>query len=190
MANDALVGAPLTSTGGILSAPLGSALPTTASTALDATFKALGLIGEDGLSETADRSTDQIRAWGGSLARVVQTEFGLSYTWQFISTNRAVLEEVHGVDNVTVTPGVDPAFDELAIAVNNKQLPTKSYVFEVKDGDNKIRIVIPNGQITAVGGITYSHNDIIRREVTLSCYADESGNEAYQYLTGPAVDAA
>lgn len=190
MANDALVGAPLTSTGGILSAPLGSALPTNASTPLDATFKALGLIGEDGLSETADRSTEPVRAWGGSVARVLQTEFGLSYTWQFITTNEAVLREVHGDSNVTVTPGVDPAHDELAIAVNKKMLPVKSYIFEVKDGDNKIRIVIPNGQITAVGGKTYSHNDIIRREVTLTCYEDESGNEGYEYITGPAVDAA
>jgi hypothetical protein len=186
MANQALVGAPLSATGGVLSAPEGTALPTSA-TAVTTGFVALGLIGEDGLSETADRSTDQIRAWGGSLARTVQIEYGLSYTFQFITTNKAVLEEVHGVDNVTVTPGVDPAFDELAIAVNNKQLPVKPYMFEVKDGDNRIRIVIPNGQITAVGGVTYSHNDIIRREVTLTCYADESGNEAYLYITGPAV---
>ena len=189
MANDALVGAPLTSTGGVLSAPAGTALPTSA-TADTTGFTGRGLIGEDGLSETADRSTDQIRAWGGSLARTVQIEYGLSYTFQFITTNKAVLEEVHGVENVTVTPGVDPAYDELAIAVNKNELPVKPWVFEVKDGDNRIRIVIPEGQITAVGGITYSHNDIIRYEVTLTCYEDESGNSAYKYITGPAVDAA
>lgn len=190
MANDALVGAPLTATGGVLSAPAGTALPTSASTAPGAAFVALGLIGEDGLSETADRSTDKIRAWGGSLARVVQTEFGLSYTFQFITTNATVLKEVYGADNVTTTTAVAPAYDELAIKVNNKQLPVKPYVFEVKDGENKIRIVIPEGQITSVGGITYSHNDIIRYEVTLDCYADDAGNEAYKYITGPAVDAA
>lgn len=189
MANDALVGAPLSATGGVLSAPEGSVLPTSASTALDAAFIALGLIGEDGLSETADRSTDKIRAWGGTLAKVVQTDFGLSYSFQFITTNAAVLKEVHGAANVTTTTAVEPAYDELAIKVNNKSLPVKAYVFEVKDGDNKIRIVIPRGQITAVGGVNYSHNDIIRYEVTVDCYADASGNEGYKYITGPAVDA-
>ena len=190
MANNALVGAPLTSTGGVLSAPAGTVLPTDAKTVPVVGFKALGLVGEDGLSETADRSTTPVRAWGGSLARTVQTEYGLMYTFQFIETSRAVLEEIHGVGNVTYTAGTAPAYDELAIAVNKNQLPIKPYMFEVKDGDNRIRIVCPTAQITAVGGITYSHNDIIRYEVTLTCYADESGNEAYKYITGPAVDAA
>lgn len=188
MADLALVGAPLTATGGVLSAPAGTALPTGANTALATAFVALGLIGEDGLSETADRSTDMIRAWGGSHVRTVQTEFGLSYSFQFITTNTAVLKEVHGPDNVTTTTAVAPALDELAIKVNNKQLPIKPYVFEVKDGTDKIRIVVPLGQITAVGGINYTHADIIRYEVTLSCYPDTAGNEAYKYITGPAVD--
>lgn len=189
MANNALVGAPLTSTGGVLSAPVGTALPTDAKTT-PVGFVGLGLVGEDGLSETADRSTTPVRAWGGSLARVVQTEFGLVYTFQFIETSRAVLEEVHGVGNVTYTAGISPAYDELAIAVNKNQLPIKPYIFDVKDGDNRIRIVCPSAQITDVGGITYSHNDIIRYEVTVTCYPDESGNEAYKYITGPAVSEA
>lgn len=189
MANDALVGAPLTATGGVLSAPAGTALPTTASTALAAPYYPLGLIGEDGLSETADRSTDMVRAWGGSIVKTVQTEFGLMYSFQFITTNAVVLKEVHGDANVTTTTAVSPAFDELAIKVNAKQLPVKPYVFEVRDGENKIRIVVPKGQITAIGGITYSHADIIRYEVTLTCYPDDAGNEGYKYITGPAVDA-
>ena len=189
MANNALVGAPLSATGGVLSAPAGTVLPTSAS-GITTGFVALGLIGEDGLSETADRSTEMVRAWGGSVVRTIQTEFGLSYTFQFIETNPAVLREVHGVGNVTATPGTAPAYDELAIAINKNQLPIKPYLFEVKDGENRIRIVIPNGQITSVGGVTYSHNDLIRYEVTLTCYADESGNEAYKYVSGPAVEAA
>ena len=73
MANDVLVGAPLLATGGVQAADTTVTLPTDADTSLTG-FTALGLIGEDGLSETADRSTEQIRAWGGSLARVVQSQ--------------------------------------------------------------------------------------------------------------------
>lgn len=185
MANSTLVGAPLSATGGVLVGTEGAALPTSASTALTG-FTPLGLIGEDGLSETADRSTEQVRAWGGSLARTLQTEFGLSYTFQFIETTPDVLRAIHGVDNVTA--GTTP--EELAIKINKEQLPQLPYVFEVKDGDNRIRIVIPNGQITNVGDITYSHNDIIRYEVTITCYADDAGNEGYKYVSGPALAAA
>jgi hypothetical protein len=182
MANNTLVGAPLSATGGVLVGTAGATLPVNASTAPTG-FSALGLIGEDGLSETADRSTDQVRAWGGSLARTLQTEFSLSYTFQFIETNPAVLRAIHGVANVTA--GSTAA--ELAIKVNKEQLPILPYVFEVKDGDNRIRIVIPSGQITNVGDITYSHNDIIRYEVTVTCYADAAGQEAYKYISGPAI---
>jgi len=182
MAGNTLVGAPLSATGGVLVGAANAALPTDASAVLTG-FRPLGLIGEDGLSETADRSTEQIRAWGGSLARVVQTEFGLSYTFQFIETNRDVLREVHGAANVTAGTGEN----SLAIKINKEQLPIKPYVFEVKDGENRIRIVIPRGQITAVGDVTYSHNDIIRYEVTISCYADDAGNEGYKFISGPGL---
>lgn len=182
MANETLVGAPLSATGGVLVGTAGAALPTSTSTALTG-FKALGLIGEDGLSETADRSTEQVRAWGGSLARTLQTEFGLSYTFTLLETTPNVLRAIHGDANVTA--GATP--EELAIKINKEQLPQLPYVFEVKDGENRIRIVIPSGQITNIGDISYSHNDVIRYEVTVTCYADDAGNEAYKYVAGPAI---
>lgn len=181
----ALIGAPSLATGGVNSAPLGTVLPTDAAAPLPATLTRLGLIGEDGLSETTDRSTEQVRAWGGSLARVVQTEYGLSYSFVFLDTTQNVLTEIHGEDNVTATA------DALAIKLNQNPLPRKVFVFDVKDGDNKIRIVLPNAQITEVGDVSYTHADVIRYEVTVTAYADESGNEGYKYLAGPGlIDAA
>ena len=184
MANDVLVGAPLLATGGVQAADTTVTLPTDADTALTG-FTALGLIGEDGLSETADRSTEQIRAWGGSLARVVQTEFGLTYSFQFLETNADVLREIHGVDNVEVDTTTTPGVESLSIQINQATLPQRAYVFEMKDGDAKIRIVLPNAQITSVGDISYSHGDAIRYEVEVTAYPDESGNEAYKYISRP-----
>lgn len=184
MANDVLVGAPLAATGGVKSAPAGTALPVDADTALDPAYVALGLVGEDGVTETADRSTEQIRAWGGSLARVVQTEFGLSYTFQLLDTTATVLREIHGDDNVTVdtaTVGVE----KIAVELNKNPLPEKVYAIEVKDGDRKVRIVIPRGQITAIGDVTYVHSDVIRYELTISCYPDSNDNEAYKHISRP-----
>lgn len=185
-----LIGAPALATGGVNSAPLGTTLPTDAAAALPAGIVRLGLIGEDGLSETMDRSTEQVRAWGGSLARVVQTEFGLSYSFVFLDTSQAVLTEIHGEDNVTATTDGTTNIDSLAIALNQNPLPRKVFVFDVKDGDNKIRIVLPNAQITEVGDVSYTHSDVIRYEVTVTAYPDENGNEGYKYLAGPDLNTA
>ena len=184
MANDVLVGAPLLATGGVQAAEPGVTLPTDADSTLTG-FTALGLIGEDGLTETADRSTEQIRAWGGSLARVVQTEYGLSYTFQFLETTPDVLREIHGADNVESDTTTTPGVESLAVLLNQGVLPNRVFVFEMKDGDARIRIVLPNAQITAVGDTNYTHGDALRYEVTVTAYPDESGNEGYKYISRP-----
>ena len=72
-----MVGAPISATGAIARAPLGTTLPTDASSALDQRFEELGLIGEDGVSLAQERSTDDSHAWGGSVVRKIQTELSV-----------------------------------------------------------------------------------------------------------------
>jgi hypothetical protein len=177
-----LAGKPLT-TGGILIGPLGTALPTNATSALAAGMVAAGYIGEDGVTEGADRSTDKIKAWGGDIVKVVQTEFSATYQFVFIETvNTTVLETVYGDDNVTVTPGGPAAGTLRTVAVNGESLPHKVFVIEVKDGPARVRIVIPDGQVSEVGEITYTDGEVIGYEVTVEAFADEDGNNAYKYI--------
>jgi hypothetical protein len=176
-ASNVLAGTPL-ATGGVLLGALTAAAPTTAAGALTG-FTAAGYIGEDGVVEANERSTDRIRAWGGDTVKVVQTEHNVTYTFTFLETlNSEVLKAVYGDDNVTTTGSLHE------VRVNSATLPHKSYVFEVKDGDAKIRIYVPDGQITEVGEITYSDSEVIGYEVTVEAFADELGNKAYKYLDG------
>jgi len=178
MANTAanvMAGVPL-ATGGVLIGDLTAAAPTTAVGALTG-FNAAGYIGEDGVTEANERSTDRIRAWGGDTVKVVQTEHNVTYKFTFLETlNAEVLKAVYGEDNVTTTGSLHE------VQVNSATLPHKSYVFEVKDGDAKIRIYVPDGQITEVGDITYSDSEVIGYEVTVEAYADSEGNKAYKFL--------
>ena len=184
MANNSqniVAGVPL-ATGGVLIGALTAAEPSTAVSALTG-FAAAGYIGEDGVTETNERSTDRIRAWGGDTVKVVQTEHNVSYQFTFLETlNRNVLEAVYGEDNVATTAATASTGTLHEVQVNASTLPHKSYVFEVKDGDAKIRIYVPDGQITEVGDITYSDSEVIGYQVTVEAFADELGNKAYKYL--------
>lgn len=175
-------GKPL-ATGGVLIGDAGAALPEDATTAPGASFVAAGYIGEDGVTEGGERSTEKIKAWGGDTVKVVQTEHSLTYSFVFIETlNADVLKAVYGDENVTTTPATASTGTLHKVLVTGKTLPHKSYIFEVKDGDARIRIAIADGQITEVGEITYSDAEVIGYEVTIECFADANGVKATKYL--------
>ncbi|WP_193510482.1 hypothetical protein [Cryobacterium sp. BB736] len=185
MANTAanvVSGKPL-ATGGILIAPAGTAVPTDVSTAPGAAFKAAGYIGEDGVTEGGERSTEKIKAWGGDAVKVVQTEHSLTYSFSFIETlNADVLKAIYGDANVTTTPATVSTGTVHKVLVTGDTLPHKAYIFEIKDGDARIRICVPDGQITEVGEVTYSDSEVVAYEVTVECFADANGVKATKYL--------
>jgi hypothetical protein len=49
------------------------------------------------------------------------------------------------------------------------------------DGDVDIRIVIPDGQVTERGDVTYANGEAIGYDVTVTAYPDDSGVKAYIY---------
>ncbi len=181
-ASNVVSGKPL-STGGILIAPKGTALPTSGTTAPNAAFKTAGYIGEDGVTEGGERGTEKIKAWGGDTVKVTQTEHSLTYQFTFIETlNSDVLKAVYGDANVVTTPATASTGTIHAVKVTSDALPNKEFIFEIKDGLAKIRIVIPDGQITEVGEITYSDSEVIGYPVTIECFPDATGVKAYKYL--------
>ena len=179
-----IVAAAPMATGGVSIGPLGAALPTDATTALGAALKSAGYIGESGLTESADRSTEKVKAWGGDVVKVVQTDFSTTYTFTFLETlNADVLRTVYGDQNVTVTPASSSKGSLYAVKINADTLPHKSFVFDMRDGDARIRIVVPDGQITEVGEITYSDAEVVGYSVTVEAYRDPVlGANALKYL--------
>lgn len=178
-----LAGKPL-ATGGVLVGAVGSTAPTDATTALDAAFKAAGYVGEDGLTETTDRTTEKIKAWGGDTVKIVQTDFAVTYQFTFLETlNADVLKTVYGDANVTTTPAGASNGTLQTVKVNSAELPAKSFVFEMKDGDARIRIHVPEGKITEIGEITYSDAEVVGYTVTVEALPNAAlGANAVKYL--------
>ena len=59
------VGKPKTG-GAVVRAPLGTALPTSATAALDEAFVSMGYISEDGVTNENTRESEEIKDWGGN----------------------------------------------------------------------------------------------------------------------------
>ena len=89
--------------GAIYFAPLGSDLPTDASTSLPEAYVNLGYVTEDGVTVSTSEETDMIKAWGPENVMVAQNDFGETVTYNLLETIRpSVLQYMRGADNVVI----------------------------------------------------------------------------------------
>jgi hypothetical protein len=161
-------------TGAVYVAPAGSSAPTTSSSALDAAFVDLGYVSSDGISESVDRVTNQIRAWQkGSLVREVTSEGTFSVTMTFIETNESVLELYYGTANDAGEFNIDPT------STGGR----KSFVIDVIDGASIERTYIPAGEITSLGERTLASGEAVGYEVTITAYADAGADTVTKWFS-------
>jgi hypothetical protein len=163
-------------TGGLYVAPLGTPKPSTLTTALSSPWIGLGHVGEDGVTETQDRSIDKKKNWGGATVKILQTDY--VHTFKFVlleSTSAEVLKVVYGEDNVTVT-GTD-----VEVKKNPKKLPKLTWCVDSIDSelDAHYRNYIPIGQVMTVGDVKMVHTDTIEYSIEMEAFPDSSGNHVY-----------
>lgn len=168
--------------GAVYSAPLDTTLPTDAKTQLDAAFKALGYISEDGMTNANSPESDNIKAWGGDIVAVVQTEKADTFTYTLIEAlNPEVLKEVYGTSNVSGTL-------EAGITIKANATPMEEHALVVEmllKGGILKRIVIPNGKVSEVGEITYKDDEAAGYETTITALPDTKENTHYEYIQKP-----
>lgn len=168
-------------TGAIFSAPLGTSVPTSATDTLNAAFLDSGYVSEDGLSFTPEISTSDITEWNGSLVRRIKETFNGTLSWAHLETNEQSLKNAFGDSAVTATAATQTHGNQLAVAIAGDLPAAKAWVFKLKDGDNRMLIVVPNGQVTGVEEVSFTSSDAITWGVTLSAYPDSAGNSIYIY---------
>jgi hypothetical protein len=168
--------------GAVYVAPIGTTLPTDATTALDNAFVCLGYVSEDGLENNNDMDVSAIKAWGGMIVYRSLNELDDNFVLTLIeSENTDVLKAVYGSNNVTVD-----ASGNVTVAVKADDPEENVWVFELALRNSRAkRIVIADGAITAREAITYNDSDAVGYGITVSAYPDTNGETHKEYLEKP-----
>lgn len=172
-------------TGGILVAPLATALPTNETTSLNAAFKALGYVGEDGITPSGDAlSLSDISAWGGDVvASLTESKAIERYQFTLLEYFSADVNTfLFGASNVAVTPATTGVGTKLAIQSTGYEIPLSAFVFEMAFKGKKMRYVVPNGQLVVTAELPLVHTDATGYECELTCLPNASGVRSYRYL--------
>ena len=170
-AADVLVGA----TGKVYGGVTGTPLPVTAVASLNAAFHDLGYIGDTGVEQIIAETTVDIKAWGGSTIRTVQTAHTVTYKLTMIETNPNALAAYY--------KNVAGPIVQITADMDTRQ----SWVCDVVDGSNLVRVVIPDGQITVHDNVLFNTSAAIGYGITITAYPDLSNVKAYEYLSTAGV---
>lgn len=176
---------PNATTGGILRAPLGTALPTSATAALDAAFVPLGYINTDGVQSTGDAASSEDQfAWGGDNVASLKTQGSVKrYTFKLIEVfNAKVAEFLFGEANVVVTPPAGANGTLIAIADTGVEPEPGAFVIDAFYNGKRMRRVIPNGHPLITAEDPLVHTALSATECQVTCLKDDAGKRQYIYL--------
>ena len=182
-ANNVFVGSPDQSvTGAILSGPANS-LPA-ADFIDDVDISGLfdsGYVNEDGVTITPEDTTESIKDWSGAEIRRILTEFTGTIAWTHLELSAGAARNYFGDDFVEVQAATVSSGTQMRASLGKNELDTKRWVFKVKDGDRRVLVVVPRGQITSRGEIPLTATGAITLPVELATYPDADGQNIYIY---------
>lgn len=145
-----------------------TALPAYPSAALDAAWKEVGAISEDGITFSPAKDSDTLKNWAKQVERLLPSEDNPSVQAPIIYTTSESMKTIFGSSFVTVgaAGAGHGATVKVSIAPNN--LPGKeAYLFLMKDGDDLLMLGTSSGVIKAVDDVEMGPSDAITWTATI-----------------------
>lgn len=143
-----------------------------------------GFANEDGVTEAGDRSNTNIMTWQNSQNfRTITTEASKTFQFTLLQVNDDNLELAVGRGRNAETGGfhVDAGIS----------YPHRGWFIDAIDtGENKkIRLYLPDAQVTSVGERTINAQGVYSQDITLTAYATTVEGELCNYILwdGPAT---
>lgn len=159
-------------------APSGTALPANSSTPLAAAFKLLGYLSEDGLTNTTDTDTTEIKDANGTTVMKVITSYAESYQFALLEVLRAEAAKMrYNSDAVTGT--------DKSMTIKHQMPSDEDFVlvFEIAmTGNVKDRLVIGNGTRAEFGDRQVHAGDAQVYDITVSANDMGNGVTAIEYI--------
>lgn len=181
-------GASANKSGYIWVAPLGTTLPTDATTELDGAFVGLGYLSEDGLTEPASyEAGDAIVAAGGDTVAQADPTFSKTWTGTCIEAlNEDLIKVAYGSRNVTVTPASGGKDGTITVKEQADSLEHHVIVIdEMLKGGRKRRNVMADATFLITGDISHVHTALVNFEFTINAYPTATQPAQTQYITIP-----
>ena len=162
-------------------APAGTTPPTDSATALPSAYKLLGYLSEDGLTNTTDTDTTEIKDANGTTVMKIITSYAESYQFALLEVLRAESAKLrYNSDAVTGT--------DKSMTIKHQMPSDEDFVlvFEIAmSGDVKDRLVIGNATRAEFGDRQVHAGDPQVYDITVSANDMGSGVTAIEYVASP-----
>ena len=142
-------------------------------------FASSGYISEDGATLTTDISTTDLKEWNKNTVRRLLDSFDGTVSLTLIQLDEEGAKQCFGEDAVTVTAATSTKGKRMKIAIGASLPEPQAWALRMKDGDARMLVLIPNGQVTSGVEITFVANDAIKLPVTISANDDGTGHSMY-----------
>lgn len=159
-------------------APAGTTLPTDSATALPSAYKLLGYLSDDGLTNTTDTDTTEIKDANGATVMKIITSYAESYQFALLEVLRAESAKLrYNSDAVTGT--------DKSMTIKHQMPSDEDFVlvFEIAmSGDVKDRLVIGNATRAEFGDRQVHAGDPQVYDITVSANDMGFGVTAIEYV--------
>jgi len=167
------------SAAGLYVAPVGTTLPTDATTALAAAYKPLGYVAEDGQPTLGQSlSTEDVMAWQSlSALRKILTGKEVTLGFTLMEANPDAMGVYFGTTPPVITDGA------FAVDISANELPPEYVaVVDVKDGLVAMRFVLNRATLSENGDTEFSRSAATGFPVTLTGLDDGTGKIATLFV--------
>ncbi len=166
-------------TGGVVTAPVGTAAGADLLGAWPAGWLDLGYLGDGGLTESRNEDRQEWTPWQSDTPIRTQVT-SATKTFQFTcwESNGPVVALYYQVTTAQMgtTGTIAPNIGVTSFNDMGRPAPMRrAFGFDVIDGTNMRRFHVPSGECTARGDIVYVTSDIIKYDLTVTAYAGSDG---------------
>lgn len=169
------------SSGSIHVAPVGTALPTSESAALNAAFVDLGYATEDGVSLSVSPDIAEFMAWQSRQAvrrELTTQEITLSFSLEQWNANSIVL--AFGGGEVTTPTAGHYRYD---FPAEGDALDERTLVVDWEDGDRNFRIVVARGNVTDAVDTTVTRGQLAVLPIAFKALQPDDGSATAYILS-------